>query len=91
MPLTSEDREVACTCRREGHKGQTQWTSEPQRKLRPLRGALLKKKKIGDFPGGPLVKNLPCNTGDMGSIPGGGTKIPQASGQLLSPEPGHHN
>ena len=50
-----------------------------------------KKKKIGDFPGGPLVKNLPCNTGDMGSIPGGGTKIPQASGQLLSPEPGHHN
>ena len=24
----------------------------------------------GCFPGGSVVKNLPCNTGDMGSIPG---------------------
>ena len=24
----------------------------------------------GDFPDGPVVKNLPCNAGDMGSIPG---------------------
>ena len=24
----------------------------------------------GDFPGGPEVKNLPCNAGDVGSIPG---------------------
>ena len=31
-----------------------------------------------DFPGGPVVKNLPCNTGNMGSIPGQGTKIPHA-------------
>ena len=31
-----------------------------------------------DFPGGPVVKNLPCNAGDAGSIPGWGTKIPQA-------------
>ena len=23
-----------------------------------------------DFPGGPAVKNLPANAGDMGSIPG---------------------
>ena len=23
-----------------------------------------------DFPGGPVVKNLPANAGDMGSIPG---------------------
>jgi len=23
-----------------------------------------------DFPGGPVVKNLPVNTRDMGSIPG---------------------
>ena len=53
--------------------------------------ALLKKYKIRDFPGGPMVKNLPCNSGDMGSVPGGETKIPQALGQLLSPEPGHHN
>ena len=25
-----------------------------------------------DFPDGPVVKNLPCNAGDMGSIPGPG-------------------
>ena len=35
-----------------------------------------------DFPGGPVVKNLPCNAGDAGSIPGQGTKIPHAAGQL---------
>ena len=27
----------------------------------------------GDFPGGPVVKNLPCNAGDEGLIPGRGT------------------
>ena len=34
-------------------------------------------KNIGnrDFPGGPVVKNLPCNAGDAGLIPGWGTKI----------------
>ena len=36
----------------------------------------------GDFPGGPVVKNLPYNAGDLGSIPGQGTKIPHATGQL---------
>ena len=25
-----------------------------------------------DFPGGPVVKNLPANAGDVGSIPGMG-------------------
>ena len=29
----------------------------------------------GDFPGGIVVKNLPSNAGDMGSIPGWGTKL----------------
>ena len=29
----------------------------------------------GDFPGGPVVKNLPCNTGDTGLTPGRQTKI----------------
>ena len=33
-----------------------------------------------DFPGGPVVKNLPSNAGDAGSIPGQGTKIPRAAG-----------
>ncbi|XP_055441260.1 uncharacterized protein LOC129655187 isoform X2 [Bubalus kerabau] len=35
-----------------------------------------------DFPGGPVVKNPPCNAGDQGSIPGRGTKIPHAEEQL---------
>ena len=32
-----------------------------------------------DFPDGTEVKNLPCNAGDMGSIPGQGTKLPCAT------------
>ena len=32
----------------------------------------------GDFPGGPVVENLPSNAGDTGSIPGWETKIPHA-------------
>ena len=35
-----------------------------------------------DFPGGPTVKNPSFNAGDAGSIPGWGTKIPRAAGQL---------
>ena len=37
---------------------------------------------LGDFPGGPVVKNLPCNAGNVGSIPGRGTKTSQAAEQL---------
>ena len=29
-----------------------------------------------------MIKNLPCNAGDMGSIPDQGTKIPHAVEQL---------
>ena len=29
-----------------------------------------------------VVKNLPCSAGDMGSVPGQGTKISQAMEQL---------
>ena len=36
----------------------------------------------GDIPDGPVVKNLPCDEGDSGSVPGQGTKIPHAKGQL---------
>ena len=32
-----------------------------------------------DSPDGPVVKNPPSNAGDMGSIPGWGTKIPLAT------------
>ena len=38
--------------------------------------------KMGDFPGGPVVKNSPSNAKDVGSIPGRGTKIPHALGPL---------
>ena len=35
-----------------------------------------------DFPGGPVVKNSPCNAGDMGLVPGWGTNIPHAMEHL---------
>ena len=35
-----------------------------------------------DFPGGHVVKNLPSNARGTGLIPGQGTKIPHAMGQL---------
>ena len=39
-------------------------------------------KGLGDFPGGPVVKNPPTNVGDRGSIPGLGTMIPHAVEKL---------
>ena len=35
---------------------------------------------VPGFPGGAVVKHPPANAGDTGSIPGQGTKIPQAMG-----------
>ena len=40
------------------------------------------KAKNRDFPGDSVVKNLPSNSGNMRSIPGLGTKILHATGQL---------
>ena len=37
-----------------------------------------------DFPGGPVVKNPPCNAEDSGSIPDQGTKIPHTAEKLSS-------
>ena len=34
---------------------------------------------VGDFPGGPVVKILPSNERNVGSILGRGTKIPHVS------------
>ena len=31
-----------------------------------------------DFPVGPVVKTLPSNAGDVGSVPGQGSKVPHA-------------
>ena len=45
-------------------------------------------KGIGEgLPGGPVVKNLPCNAGDAGSTPGWGTEILNAMEQLIPPQP----
>ena len=58
--------------------------------------AIYLEKNIRDFPGGPVVSNLPSNAGDAGSIPRQGTRIPHAMGQLspgtaTSKKPGHQN
>ena len=42
----------------------------------------LNKRRKRDFPGGPVVKNLPSNAEDAGSIPGRGTKISHALRRL---------
>ena len=55
---------------------------------------MLENKEYGDFPSGPVVKNLSCHVGDMGLIPGGGTKSLHAVEQLSpctsTTEPMHH-
>ena len=43
---------------------------------------MVKERLFWDSPGGPVVKNPPSNAGDSGLIPGQGTKIPHAVGQL---------
>ena len=35
-----------------------------------------------DFPGGPMVKSPPCSAGNVGLVPGCGTKILHAVEQL---------
>ena len=37
------------------------------------------KTKLWDFPGSPVVRTSPSSAGDSGSVPGQGTKIPNAS------------
>ena len=49
---------------------------------------LFTKNHFGDFPGGPVVNNPACHAGDVGLIPGQGTKIPHAFGTT---KPMHHN
>ena len=45
---------------------------------KPISSKILKESIVRDFPGGPVVKNPLSNAGDVGSIPGQGTKVPQA-------------
>ena len=42
----------------------------------------LSKRLFQDFPDGPVVRNLPCNVGDVCLISGRGSKIPHAAEQL---------
>ena len=48
-----------------------------------------------NFPGDPVVKNLPSNAGDTGSNAGQGTKVLCPAGQLnlcaTTAEPAYHN
>ena len=46
---------------------------------------MLYKTSRGHLSGGPVIKNPPHNAGDVGSVPGLGTKIPHSVELLLSP------
>ena len=58
-----------------------------------LQMSILRMNNFWDFPGRPVVKNPPCNAGDSGLIPGQGTKVTHATGQLSlhALEPARHN
>ena len=45
--------------------------------------SLSSSKSIKGFPGGPMVKNLPANAGDVGLIPGSGRSPGGGNGNLL--------
>jgi len=42
---------------------------------------------VQDFPGGPVDKNLPGNSGEMGSIPGPGSSHIPWSSKAQAPQP----
>ena len=67
----------SCICFSKSFRAQSTFTKRTQlwRKQWELMG-------MRDFPGGPMVKNLPSNTGETGSMPGWGTKFPCSSEQL---------
>ena len=55
------------------------------RRLLAKSGLFVARSLSRDFPGGPVVENLPSNAGNVGLIPNGGTRIPHAVGQLEKP------
>ena len=62
--------------------------NEPERRVIEIFAKIRKKKKFTrDVPGGPVVKNYPCNARDKGLIPGQRIKIPPAVGQLSLCDP----
>ena len=48
------------------------------RKMYHVKKTIVENAKVRNFPGGSVVKNLPCNAGVTDSIPGMRTKIPHA-------------
>ena len=81
-PAASMDSQASRTC-------ELPWSFQanfPLRSENPINGDLLD---------GPVIKNLLSNVGDVSSIPGRGTKVPHAAGQLsphiTTAEPVHHN
>ena len=62
----------------EGLRGRTGFESQSQR----IQASRRLRSEVGDFPGGPVVKNLPCNVKGVGSIPVQGATIPHGSEQL---------
>ena len=51
-----------------------------------MRNGEVKTKAVSDFPGGPVIKNLPASAGDTGSIPAlGRFNMPRGA------KPVHHN
>ena len=63
-------------------KGKGHWPSEMAEGIHSTGRGWDEEALNRDFLGGPAIKNLPSNTGDMCSIPVQGTKIPHAVGQL---------
>ena len=71
----------------------------PRNETRPIQGHTIshtpvlghyeiKKGDMRTFPDGPVVKTLPCNARDPGSIPGQGTKTLTC---LRAAKPEHHD
>ena len=64
-------------------KAQQRWTLIKPEVRHFARQQVLKESDVyGEFHGGPVVKNLPSNAGDMGLTPGLETKIPRDPRQL---------
>ena len=62
----------------EGLRRRAGFESQSQR----MQGSKRLRSQVGDFPAGPVVKNLPCNVRGMGSIRVQGATIPHGSEQL---------
>ena len=88
--FTDEETEAQrgdITCSRPQHRDRKALSLGPVFPCQPHVIRLLsslgsKKGDPGNFPGSPVVKNLPSNAGDSGLIPGHRTEIAYAVGQL---------